>query len=153
MYGGGNLHSTTFVLSLFFIYFILHIFFFLCFLPPELNPEQVRCLDPSSVRNINFHDFVESLKRIRRSVSPSSLTTYEKWNLDYGDVSLWEKNKQFRFFQMTKCANYIYKYLIIFVHIFKDLNILCLIYQQFHIKMKKNWYLILFIYNTNNKPI
>ncbi|XP_066996919.2 spastin isoform X1 [Anabrus simplex] len=54
----------------------------------ELNPEQVRCLDPSSVRNINFQDFADSLKRIRRSVSPLSLAAYDKWNLEYGDVSL-----------------------------------------------------------------
>lgn len=54
----------------------------------ELNPEQVRCLDPSSVRNINFQDFIDSLKRIRRSVSPHNLAAYEKWNLEYGDVSL-----------------------------------------------------------------
>jgi len=54
----------------------------------ELNPEQVRCLDPSSVRNIMFQDFQDSLKRIRRSVSPHSLAMYEKWNLEFGDVSL-----------------------------------------------------------------
>ncbi|GFG28471.1 hypothetical protein Cfor_11366, partial [Coptotermes formosanus] len=54
----------------------------------ELNPEQVRCLDPSSVRNIMFQDFQDSLKRIRRSVSPHSLAVYEKWNLEFGDVSL-----------------------------------------------------------------
>ncbi|PNF22640.1 Spastin [Cryptotermes secundus] len=54
----------------------------------ELNPEQVRCLDPSSVRNIKFQDFQDSLKRIRRSVSPYSLAVYEKWNMEFGDVSL-----------------------------------------------------------------
>ncbi|XP_047097020.1 spastin isoform X2 [Schistocerca piceifrons] len=54
----------------------------------ELNPEQVRCMDPNSVRNINFQDFVDSLKRIRRSVSPLSLSAYERWNAEYGDVSL-----------------------------------------------------------------
>nr|CAD7572144.1 unnamed protein product [Timema californicum] len=54
----------------------------------ELNPEQVRCLDPGNVRNINFQDFLDSLKRIRRSVSPTSLLAYEKWNQSYGDVSL-----------------------------------------------------------------
>lgn len=59
-----------------------------CLLFPEFNPEEVRCLDPSGVRNINFKDFLDSLKRIRRSVSPLSLAAYEKWNLEYGDVSL-----------------------------------------------------------------
>lgn len=54
----------------------------------ELNTEQVVSLNPLQVRNITFQDFLESLKRIRRSVSPQSLITYEKWNRDFGDVSL-----------------------------------------------------------------
>uniref|UniRef100_A0A1B6G657 microtubule-severing ATPase n=2 Tax=Cuerna arida TaxID=1464854 RepID=A0A1B6G657_9HEMI len=54
----------------------------------ELNTEQVRSLDPLRVRNITFQDFLEALKRIRRSVSPQSLLTYEKWNREYGDVSM-----------------------------------------------------------------
>jgi len=54
----------------------------------ELDPDQVRCMDPRSMRNITLQDFAESLKRIRKSVSPSSLVHYEKWNSDYGDVSL-----------------------------------------------------------------
>lgn len=54
----------------------------------ELNAEQVRSLDPLRVRNITFQDFLDALKRIRCSVSPQSLITYEKWNREYGDVSL-----------------------------------------------------------------
>ncbi|KAK0086783.1 hypothetical protein PV325_002503 [Microctonus aethiopoides] len=54
----------------------------------ELNPEQVKALDLNLVRNITLKDFLDSLKRIRRSVSPSSLAAYEKWSLEYGDVSL-----------------------------------------------------------------
>ncbi|XP_029668270.1 spastin isoform X5 [Formica exsecta] len=54
----------------------------------ELNPDQVKELDLNSVRNIRMQDFRDSLRRIRRSVSPASLTTYEKWNFEYGDVSL-----------------------------------------------------------------
>lgn len=54
----------------------------------ELNPDQVKELDLNSVRNITMQDFRDSLKRIRRSVSPASLAAYEKWNFDYGDVSL-----------------------------------------------------------------
>ncbi|XP_048508077.1 spastin isoform X3 [Athalia rosae] len=53
----------------------------------ELNPEQVKELDLNLVRNITMQDFIDSLKRIRRSVSPSSLAAYEKWSLEYGDVS------------------------------------------------------------------
>ncbi|KAL6417583.1 hypothetical protein ACFW04_013570 [Cataglyphis niger] len=54
----------------------------------ELNPDQVKELDLNSVRNITMQDFRDSLRRIRRSVSPASLTAYEKWNFEYGDVSL-----------------------------------------------------------------
>ncbi|KAJ8938507.1 hypothetical protein NQ318_005171 [Aromia moschata] len=54
----------------------------------ELQPEQVKQLDPSAVRSITINDFLDSLKRIRRSVSPQSLVAYEKWSLQYGDVSL-----------------------------------------------------------------
>ncbi|XP_053984566.1 spastin isoform X3 [Hylaeus anthracinus] len=54
----------------------------------ELNPDQVKELDLNSVRNITMQDFRDSLKRIRRSVSPSSLAAYEKWSFEYGDVSL-----------------------------------------------------------------
>lgn len=54
----------------------------------ELSAEQVRLLDPLNVRQITFQDFVQSLNRIRRSVSPSNLAMYEKWNQQYGDVSL-----------------------------------------------------------------
>ncbi|XP_018579707.1 spastin isoform X1 [Anoplophora glabripennis] len=54
----------------------------------ELQPEQVKQMDPNSVRSITINDFLDSLKRIRRSVSPQSLVAYEKWSLQYGDVSL-----------------------------------------------------------------
>ncbi|XP_057661177.1 spastin isoform X1 [Diorhabda carinulata] len=54
----------------------------------ELQPEQVKQLDPSAVRSITINDFLDSLKRIRRSVSPQSLVAYEKWSLQYGDVSI-----------------------------------------------------------------
>lgn len=54
----------------------------------ELSADQVRLLDPVNVRQITFQDFVQSLNRIRRSVSPSNLAMYEKWNQQYGDVSL-----------------------------------------------------------------
>lgn len=54
----------------------------------ELNPDEVKELDLNSVRNITMQDFRDSLKRIRRSVSPASLAAYEKWSFEYGDVSL-----------------------------------------------------------------
>ncbi|KAK4884015.1 hypothetical protein RN001_000286 [Aquatica leii] len=54
----------------------------------ELDPEQVKQMDPGSVRGITMSDFLDALKRIRKSVSPQSLVAYEKWSLQYGDVSL-----------------------------------------------------------------
>ncbi|XP_053613350.1 spastin isoform X2 [Plodia interpunctella] len=54
----------------------------------ELDPEEVKCLDLSLVRSITFQDFMDSLKRIRPSVSPHSLLAYEKWSVQYGDLGL-----------------------------------------------------------------
>ncbi|XP_014205207.1 spastin isoform X2 [Copidosoma floridanum] len=54
----------------------------------ELNMEQVKDLSLNSVRNITYQDFIDSLKKVRKSVSPGSLAAYEKWSLEYGDVSL-----------------------------------------------------------------
>ncbi|XP_063905334.1 spastin isoform X2 [Zophobas morio] len=54
----------------------------------ELQPEQVKEMDPNALRSITINDFLDSLKRIRRSVSPQSLVAYEKWSLQYGDMSI-----------------------------------------------------------------
>lgn len=54
----------------------------------DLNADQLIKVDLNNVRNISYRDFLESLKRIRRSVSPASLVQYETWNRDFGDVSL-----------------------------------------------------------------
>lgn len=56
--------------------------------PAELDPEEVKCLDLSLVRSITFQDFLDALKRIRPSVSPHSLATYEKWSVQYGELGL-----------------------------------------------------------------
>ncbi|XP_014663255.1 PREDICTED: spastin-like isoform X3 [Priapulus caudatus] len=53
----------------------------------DLNPEEVKSVDPSNVRNICLKDFREALRRIRSSVPPSSLLAFEKWNSDYGDTT------------------------------------------------------------------
>ncbi|XP_035516028.1 spastin-like [Morone saxatilis] len=53
----------------------------------ELRPEQVRNVKVSELRNICFGDFVESLKKIQRSVSPQTLQVYVRWNRDYGDTT------------------------------------------------------------------
>lgn len=53
----------------------------------ELAIEQVRDMREDKIRKINFQDFQNSLKKIRRSVTPQSLEAYEKFNLEYGDIS------------------------------------------------------------------
>lgn len=49
--------------------------------------EQVKNLDPTALRAICEKDFLNSLKRIRRSVAPTSIHAYEKWAREYGDVT------------------------------------------------------------------
>ena len=39
------------------------------------------------MRNIKKKDFEDSLKRIKPSVSPTTLTMYAKWNKDFGDTT------------------------------------------------------------------
>ncbi|XP_020510939.2 spastin-like [Labrus bergylta] len=53
----------------------------------ELGPDQVRSMAASEMRNINRKDFEESLKRIKPSVSPTTLTMYAQWNKDFGDTT------------------------------------------------------------------
>ncbi|XP_034537566.1 spastin isoform X2 [Notolabrus celidotus] len=53
----------------------------------ELGPEQVRNMAASEMRNINKKDFEDSLKRIKPSVSPTTLTMYTQWNKDFGDTT------------------------------------------------------------------
>uniref|UniRef100_A0A671SE28 microtubule-severing ATPase n=1 Tax=Sinocyclocheilus anshuiensis TaxID=1608454 RepID=A0A671SE28_9TELE len=53
----------------------------------ELRPEQVRNIPASEMRDICFSDFEDSLKRIKRSVSPQTLDQYVRWNRQYGDTT------------------------------------------------------------------
>ncbi|CAK6978730.1 spastin [Scomber scombrus] len=53
----------------------------------ELCPDQVRNMEASEVRNICLSDFVESLKKIKRSVCPQTLELYSRWNRSYGDTT------------------------------------------------------------------
>ncbi|XP_016325568.1 spastin-like isoform X4 [Sinocyclocheilus anshuiensis] len=59
----------------------------LLFLNTELRPEQVRNMPADKMRDICFSDFVDSLKRIKRSVSPQTLDQYVRWNRQYGDTT------------------------------------------------------------------
>lgn len=48
--------------------------------------EEVKDLDASKLRHITMSDFQNSLKRIKKSVSPSSLRDFEKWSMEYAGV-------------------------------------------------------------------
>lgn len=54
----------------------------------ELKPEQVKNMSANEMRNIRLSDFIESLKKIKRSVSPSTLDAYIRWNKDFGDTTV-----------------------------------------------------------------
>ncbi|XP_055945167.1 spastin-like [Argiope bruennichi] len=54
----------------------------------ELNPEEVKSVDPRKMRTVSMADFTESLKRIRRSVATQSLAFYTQWNSEFGDVTI-----------------------------------------------------------------
>jgi len=51
----------------------------------ELKIDEVKSLDPVDLRKINMSDFLESMKRIKKSVSPESLDPYETWNQQFGE--------------------------------------------------------------------
>nr|XP_033792414.1 spastin isoform X1 [Geotrypetes seraphini] len=54
----------------------------------ELEPEQVKNMSASEMRNLRLSDFMESLKKIKRSVSPQTLEAYIRWNKDFGDTTV-----------------------------------------------------------------
>ncbi|XP_058657018.1 spastin isoform X4 [Ammospiza nelsoni] len=54
----------------------------------ELKPEQVKNMSASEMRNIKLSDFMESLKKIKRSLSPQTLEAYIRWNKDFGDTTV-----------------------------------------------------------------
>ncbi|XP_075856770.1 spastin isoform X4 [Microcebus murinus] len=54
----------------------------------ELKPEQVKNMSANEMRNIRLSDFTESLKKIKRSVSPQTLEAYIRWNKDFGDTTV-----------------------------------------------------------------
>ncbi|XP_070590186.1 spastin isoform X3 [Erythrolamprus reginae] len=54
----------------------------------ELNPEQVKNISASEMRNIRLSDFIESLKKIKCSLNPRTLETYINWNKAFGDTAV-----------------------------------------------------------------
>lgn len=51
-----------------------------------LNLDEVKDLDEAKLRQISMDDFQQSLKRVKKSVSPSSLRDFEKWSMEYAGV-------------------------------------------------------------------
>uniref|UniRef100_A0A8C5KKJ6 microtubule-severing ATPase n=1 Tax=Jaculus jaculus TaxID=51337 RepID=A0A8C5KKJ6_JACJA len=52
-----------------------------------LGPIRGECKN-LEMRNIRLSDFTESLKKIKRSVSPQTLEAYIRWNKDFGDTTV-----------------------------------------------------------------
>ncbi|XP_026869573.2 spastin isoform X7 [Electrophorus electricus] len=61
----------------------------------ELRPEQVRNMAANEMRNINFSDFVESLKKVKKSVSSQTIEQYVHWNQEYGDTTAESRRRIF----------------------------------------------------------
>ena len=55
---------------------------------PDLPVDQVHEVELNQVRDIRLEDFLEALKRIRRSVPQDSLSKYAEWNEQYGDITV-----------------------------------------------------------------
>lgn len=62
--------------------FIIHFIFCI-----EIDMDRVKNVNPKEIRAINEQDFMNALKRIRRSVAQQSIIAYEKWAKEFGDVS------------------------------------------------------------------
>ncbi|ELT94540.1 hypothetical protein CAPTEDRAFT_225098 [Capitella teleta] len=54
----------------------------------QLDAQQLKVVDAKEMREVNLKDFIESLKKVRRSVPQDSLVKYTNWNADYGDMSV-----------------------------------------------------------------
>ncbi|XP_045166158.2 spastin-like isoform X2 [Mercenaria mercenaria] len=54
----------------------------------ELSLSEVKEVDASKVRPVKLSDFLESLKKIRKSVPPETLMKYTEWNNQYGDMNV-----------------------------------------------------------------
>ncbi|XP_041866576.1 spastin-like [Melanotaenia boesemani] len=53
----------------------------------ELGLDQVRNMPANEMRNIKKKDFEDSLKRVKPTVSPATLSMYAQWNKDFGDTT------------------------------------------------------------------
>lgn len=50
----------------------------------EMRPDQLQTVAADKVRNINYSDFVNSMKNVRASVSPETLKIFQEWTKTYG---------------------------------------------------------------------
>ncbi|XP_046848644.1 spastin-like isoform X2 [Xenia sp. Carnegie-2017] len=53
----------------------------------EMNPDELRRVSASKVRNLTLDDFVSSMNNVRASVSPETLKIFENWTKTYGTQS------------------------------------------------------------------
>jgi spastin len=53
----------------------------------ELRIDELKKLSVSRIRPISREDFVQALRKIRPSVTPSTLDKYIQWNRSFGDCS------------------------------------------------------------------
>jgi spastin len=53
----------------------------------ELRVEELKQLSVSRIRPLSKQDFVQSIRKIRASVSPTTLDKYIQWNSTFGDCS------------------------------------------------------------------
>jgi len=51
----------------------------------ELEIDEVKSLDPVNLRKVNMSDFLESMKKMKKSVSGDTLIGYEAWNQKFGE--------------------------------------------------------------------
>jgi SpoVK/Ycf46/Vps4 family AAA+-type ATPase len=53
----------------------------------ELRMDELKKLSVSRIRRVSREDFVQALRKIRPSVTPSALEKYVRWNHTFGDCS------------------------------------------------------------------
>jgi SpoVK/Ycf46/Vps4 family AAA+-type ATPase len=51
----------------------------------ELRVDELKKLSVSRIRLVSREDFVQALRKIRPSVSPSTLEKYVRWSRTFGD--------------------------------------------------------------------
>ena len=55
----------------------------------DIPAESMHDFDAEVLRDIQLQDFLNSLKKVRKSVPTDSLERYFTWNMQYGDITAW----------------------------------------------------------------